>query len=491
MKRYFKYITPAVLFVILCIVFSLTDKFAFCYLEDTGTFFYERGYLLGNLFRIGGVATLAAQFIVQFFVTPWSGIVLASASLTFAAWLGAKVIDKINPSFRALAVLPVIAFVPLMMDFNFLFSALTSYLIAVSCLLPPRSKHGWPEALIAFVMYFLVGPVAVLYALAAIVLRAFDSPNMIWKGLFAIAAVAVAVLLAFSLGLMSTFDRALGPGHYSMIKGKVALFVYWPWILCLAAYVIAGLVKAKPLACRLASGVAAAALLFVFLKAGTAPDNWYIKELSYYAGKEQWKEMLATSKGHRTNNTVYQNYLNMAYAQRGVLIDRAASIGTSSPEGLFMQANRISLLGLMESDVNYYAGLLAASQRHAFESNQSFGGYSPRLLKRLVQTNTVYDYDAVADKYRRLLDKTLFHKSSKIKLPELVPPATDTFTGLFGPDQDLFQVLLANRSYSPAFQYLCIIRMMNGNQSTLPGLVGMFPDAIPHPYPSNLKKWLK
>ena len=43
------------------------NPFALAYREQQQLFIYDKTYLYGTLFKVGGLATLLARFIVQFF----------------------------------------------------------------------------------------------------------------------------------------------------------------------------------------------------------------------------------------------------------------------------------------------------------------------------------------------------------------------------------------------------------------------------------------
>ena len=64
----------------------------------------------------------------------------------------------------------------------------------------------------------------------------------------------------------------------------------------------------------------------------------------------------------------------------------------------------------MLSDICYQMGDLSSAQKFAFEGYVSSVDGNPRLLQRLVQTNILTGAYAVAEKYIRILEQTLFYK---------------------------------------------------------------------------------
>ena len=63
------------------------NPFTLAYREQKQLFLFEKTYLWGTLFKVGGLATLLARFMVQFFWNPKVALVLTLFLLTLSAWM--------------------------------------------------------------------------------------------------------------------------------------------------------------------------------------------------------------------------------------------------------------------------------------------------------------------------------------------------------------------------------------------------------------------
>ncbi len=202
-----------------------------------------------------------------------------------------------------------------------------------------------------------------------------------------------------------------------------------------------------------------------------APDSQYrtVMCLSYHG---QWSAVTDYYKTHEVGNLLEQNVLNQAWAERGQL-----------PQHLFDHPCRdVSSLVVLNIESPYVAGHLAEifwsmgevamSRMYAFEANEKMDNFSPRMLQRLVLTNIVYGEYAVADKYLRWLEQTLFYRdwarqyrrylwddAAVCADPVLGPkrrciPMENGFPSVQSLAYDLEQIVQSNPGHTVSAQYL-------------------------------------
>ena len=63
------------------------NPFALAYREQQQLFIYDRTYLCGTLFKVGGLATLLARFIVQFFWNPKVAMAITLLLLALSVYM--------------------------------------------------------------------------------------------------------------------------------------------------------------------------------------------------------------------------------------------------------------------------------------------------------------------------------------------------------------------------------------------------------------------
>ena len=65
----------------------MVNRFALAYREQQQLFLFDKTYIWGTLLKVGGLATLLARFIVQFFWNPTVALVLTLLLLVFSAYM--------------------------------------------------------------------------------------------------------------------------------------------------------------------------------------------------------------------------------------------------------------------------------------------------------------------------------------------------------------------------------------------------------------------
>ncbi|MGL5562966.1 MAG: DUF6057 family protein, partial [Tannerellaceae bacterium] len=187
-------------------------------------------------------------------------------------------------------------------------------------------------------------------------------------------------------------------------------------------------------------------------------------------------------ENQKINNLLYLNYLNMALAQQGVLVDSMFNYNQKGAAGLTVRWNNTQSVSSILSDIYYNVGNIALARRFAFESNvcSPYNG-NPRSLKRLVETCIIYGDYKIAEKYISYLEQSYMYSdwaSSKRNLiynslgidsiPEYAIKRKDLecaphFTAAETLERDLLYIIMANRENKPAEQYLFASAMLNKN----------------------------
>lgn len=205
-----------------------------------------------------------------------------------------------------------------------------------------------------------------------------------------------------------------------------------------------------------------AALTMRFSESGK--NNVMYVELSNMARDEDWDGIVGKcEESGRLSNLLVQNFLNMALAERGELGDRLLDEPCRDIRSIYNESVENPDFAALLSDIFYSMGHIAQSQRYAFELNQKKDNMSPRLLKRLVQTNIIYGQYDVARKYLMWLKKTAYYKDwaevqerylnhdeivendEEYGMKRLCLIPDNRFTGIKGLDDDLLNIARSTR----------------------------------------------
>jgi len=204
---------------------------------------------------------------------------------------------------------------------------------------------------------------------------------------------------------------------YFQPKLTPSVLIYIPWILLLFWISVTGFLtkvgipkKKYYLACGVQFLLLLPLLWIGILKFGDR-ESYKVKKLDYYARCEQWDKIIAECNKGKIDNYLDMNYLNLALAQKGFLLEKMFQFNQNGPLCLEVAAKKKNTVVPLLTDIRFFVGDIASSQRYAFEGYETCpGGGSGRLLKRLVQTNLIYGAYAVADKYIQILEHTFFYR---------------------------------------------------------------------------------
>ena len=96
--------------VLIGVGIHLTQEFRFYNIAANDLFIYDCAAVLGTLAKPGGLATLIASFLSQFFCLPLAGTIILSGLYILIAWLIWKILSRMNdrPIIKGLAFLPLL-----------------------------------------------------------------------------------------------------------------------------------------------------------------------------------------------------------------------------------------------------------------------------------------------------------------------------------------------------------------------------------------------
>lgn len=280
--------------------------------------------------------------------------------------------------------------------------------------------------------------------------------------------------------------------------------------ISLAAAALGRFLNAKKNWLRIFCTAASCVVLLIF------SFNLYVKpveegvfELSYYASRGEWGKIERRCKSLPiADYTEMQNYWSLAMAEQGKLADCLFAQPWVHPRSLIDLSQRSPVEYMLFSDIYYSMGQIGLAQRYAFEANEALGNSSPRMLKRLADTNIAYGQYGVAEKCLRLLDKAgadgswladrraLLNDDTAVEAHrELGPkrrciPSDDRFA--FDPaiEPDLLETLRANPEHYSTMQYLGCIYLLGKNVPMFSELIVEFygTPALPYPLPQHFQE---
>lgn len=241
-----------------------------------------------------------------------------------------------------------------------------------------------------------------------------------------ILIVVSVILMVFSTGILRVF-LPLSLLFDAEWKGISLLYQFllsslWGWALSVSLLILLVTLIATNLFVRvlrkfhpvllLVSVWLLSTVVALFVCGGLTPPSQSnrVKTLMVLSGREDWQGILDYVGKYPCTSYLEFNILNQALAETGRLSESFRNQKQRNVRHLFVLEVEGPYVSAILSDVYWSMGEISMSQMYAFEANEKVGNYSPRLLKRLVQTNLVYGYYDVAAKYLSILSKNTLNE---------------------------------------------------------------------------------
>jgi hypothetical protein len=185
-------------------------------------------------------------------------------------------------------------------------------------------------------------------------------------------------------------------------------------------------------------------------------------QMVHESGKGNWTELLSVSKKTATG-PCQCFYLNLALQQTGSLPDSMFHYNQIGVPGLLIDMQDYFFCHVA-GDLFYRLGLLSKVRHCSFESLVSRNyhrEYDIRNVKRLFECAVAANDSLLAEKYRYLMNKTLFYKNEASNDITYNIPVTVADNILMEEKASALEAILrANPLHRPAFEYLMAYYML-------------------------------
>ena len=388
--------------VAVLLFFGLAYSHHLHYQEQYQLFLFDSTYV-GEIIKLpGGVADLLGRFCTQFFLFAWMGALiialLLSAVQLLTFWLLS--LSQIRTSQilslsrgKAGSILYGLSFVPsfllwlFLLDENALLGGVWAVLLTLLVAwVIVKVTHGWLRYILLIaaipVLYFLAGPVCLPIPI-----------DSLWSGI-----------------------------HYHRYP------TVFPWLLWAAAlsifllvFVARILAAKRPRVNRTAAQPSFIFLIFYFFIFATGGylvwknANFKAEKVMQYdfmARHQQWNRILETVNKEKPNNQIGVTVQNLALAMNGILLEQMFNYHQNGIAGLLPDVKEDATSPLPTAEAFYHLGMINVAQRTVFEAQEAILDFqkSGRCYKRLAETNLINGNYAVARKYLKALQKTLFYR---------------------------------------------------------------------------------
>lgn len=407
----------------------ICKPFALAYQEQFQLFLFDRQYFLERIFVPGGFATYLSEFLVQFYNSVALGAVIVALVHVCLQVLVWQLVRRVaGRDAHGIDVWYPVSFVPSLMlwfllgDESVLLAFPFSLLMVLLLMLfEPRGKH----ARLAFaifgipIAYWLAGPVVMLlsFYIAVNALRDIESKTKGCLVGLAVILYAAFCILASSLVVPYPVSRlACGIYYYRFVDMLPYLIVGIPVVILLIVFCAARLPrirdKKKKQICIVSEIVVMLVVGGIIVPMGFNAKTYELIEYDYLVRYQRWEDVIAKAEKQQPDLPMSVCATNLALGMKGLLGDRMFDFYQNGTEGLLPDFERNFTSTMLTGEVYYRLGLVNTAQRFAFESMEAIPNYnkSGRMIKRLAETNIINGQYKVAEKYLRMLDKTIFYR---------------------------------------------------------------------------------
>jgi len=385
--------------------------FALTYQEQLQLFLFDGDYFLERMSEPGGLARYIAEFLVQFF----NGVTIGALILALLYMLVQRqtwhlLRPFVNDRFYVVTFIPIFMLWYAMGDESVLLTYVVSLIMALAMMLLWQSvKIGrWLKWVAVFVLipliYWLIGPMALLVS--------------IWIMPISVVYALACMLLSAHLLPFPTTRVMLGIGYYRFPEVLPYVLMAIPVVV-----VLMGTVKffQKGLARTFDKiGKAGAVVCSVIILVGGAlliplgydAKKYELLEYDYLVRVKDWNAIIAKAEKQIPDLPMSVSATNLALGMTNQLGDRAFEFYQRGSEGLLPKFERNFATTQLTGEIYFHLGLVNTAQRFAFEAMEAIPNYnkSARVIKRLVETNLINGQYKVAEKYLRMLEKTIFYR---------------------------------------------------------------------------------
>lgn len=354
--------------VAVTLFFALAYPHHLHFQEQYQLFLFEKSYAMEVLSNPGGLADLIGRFLTQFFLYAWAGatiiaVVLMSIQLLTYMLLRTSANEILT---YCLSFIPSVLCLCFLCDENALMSAPVALLIALGIAVLIKSVKSFYAR---FTLILLSLPV--IYLIVGN--HYFRDPEIFPTWAWASAGV-IPVLM-----LIPKKIRQWNPRHATV----------WFSILWAVLMIIGG----------------------NMVNSRQSQKQEDIMAYDFMARHEMWNRIIQKAQKKAPKNQVAVVALNLALAERGVLLDNMFKFPQNGIAGLLPNFSSDYISPLVTSEAFYRLGLINTAQRFVFEAQEAIPDFqkSARCYKRLAETNLINGAYEVARKYLNALQHTFYY----------------------------------------------------------------------------------
>lgn len=437
--------------VAVALFWAFPYRCALSYQEQYQLFLFTPSYFTERISVPGGLADYVAEFITQFYYVYALGTILLALvffCLQRLTWVLMRR-SGVSPSWYLLSFIPAVALWALMGNENVLLSFVIALLgmeeLMLHYIIVRDHSRGWTAPAVYLLIaiplgYWLVGPVVIGLSLilmsdsqiqsnvSATNIKSAQAQSPAEKKVHRKPLVTplgwTLLSVLYFVAIVWLCGRFLQYPYYKLFGG-INYFRY-PGVIPVMQWVVAALFALLPLVAsylprlegKKAMRAEVAQLVVIVLAAvpllrfSFDRATYELIDYDYLVRTHQWQRIIEKAGKHQASSPMSVSCVNLALAMQGQLCDRLFEFYQNGAEGLFPTFTRDMTSPLPTAEVFYQLGMVNDAERYTFEAQEAIPNYrkSGRLTRRIAQCEIVNGNYAVAAKYLRQLEHSLFYR---------------------------------------------------------------------------------
>lgn len=431
-KRHWSVLISLLFAIIVALFWVFPYRCALSFQEQYQLFLLTPSYFSERMSVPGGLADYVAEFIVQFYYLYAIGAILLALvffCLQRLTWMLMRRCDA-SHSWYLQSFVPAIALWAYMGNENVLLSFAIALLgmeelMLHALIVRDRCRHWGALPLYLLIAipagYWLLGPVVVGICIVPLLPRkekTAEARPVVTPVGWTVASILYFVAVVFLCGLSLQYP-------YVKLFAGINYFRY-PTAVPVAQWVVEALFVFLPLivsylphyenkkAVRVGFVQLFAIILCAvgLLRLGFDRATYELIDYDYLVRTHQWQRIIDKAKRHQASSPMGVSCVNLALAMQHQLCDRLFEFYQNGAEGLFPTFTRDMTSPLPTAELFYQLGMINDAERYTFEAQEAIPNYrkSGRLTRRIAQCEIINGNYAVASKYLRLLENSLFYR---------------------------------------------------------------------------------
>ncbi len=484
-------------FVVFGLLFFITLEFVFdaklVYYTLQPFFAFDSSYLNYYLDQHNGILVILSQFFLQFLSKPVFGSVLIVILLLFLAFIIYHIahIKKAKLA-SGLEFIPSIMLHGSMKNYTQGIETLLLLIIAGSFVLLisviPYRYYIFRilyHVAAVIIIYFIFGMMtSIAFTALGIVTEFFYCSKPI-KYISILVSVAALFFLIYTHTGFTLAKIILKAAHASSYHAIMPL--YWHCVIIIGVTIIAAnllsraefidriFIRLPLMFTQSISLIVLLILISVFYKHYFINPKKYNAQVEYYAGKQQWRKVLALKNKVALNDRISIFELNRALYHEGLMMEKLFIVPQNwGSNTLFLTIEFNRECAINSSDLYYDMGYIKGAQYWALEA-QTYSPYAPRILQRFVQCAILLGDNTIARKYLAVLGRSPVYRKWSEKMSDMIKEKkTDQIRNEWFGDVEVDYDIVFINSKEPQMDLLQMLQKDSTNRMAVEYLLSYF-----------------